>query len=273
MPAKLCRLTLPVAIALTPIMATAQPNLPVSGAIKESQLQAPRHAAWDRLLKKYVRAGDDGVNRVDYAALKANAADLAALDTYIAGFAGMDLSGTGPAEFAAWANLYNAVTIRYVVEKYPIGSIRDGYLIGGPWKKVTAQAGGRTVSLDEIEHKILRRNFHDPRVHYSVNCASYSCPNLPVRAWEAETLDEDLDAAASAYINHRRGVTVTGRGLVLSSIYNWFEADFGGSKEAVLDHLLQYADAGLAAAIRANPGIRKYDYDWSLNDTQQAGLK
>ena len=233
----------------------------------------PQHAAWTRLLETYVVPGPEGVNRVDYGALKANPADRAALDAYIDSFASMDLSGDNPADFAAWANLYNAVTVRYIVRKYPLGSIRDGSLFGGPWKKIMVRAGGQTVSLDDIEHKILRPHFHDPRVHYSINCASYSCPNLQTKAWEAATLDADLDAAARDYINSARGVTVTGRGLTVSSIYDWFEADFGGSKQAVIDHLLKYADPVLAEAIRANPHIRSYDYDWSLNDTLKASAK
>lgn len=273
MPARLYRLALPVAIALTPLIATAQPGKPVAGVIRDTPASKPLHAAWTLLLEKYVRTGPDGVNRFDYAALKANPADLAALDTYIAGFADMDLSGAGQVEFAAWANLYNAVTVRYIVQKYPLGSIRDGYLVGGPWKKIAVVADGKTHSLDEIEHQILRPRFQERRVHYAINCASYSCPNLQPQAWEAATLDTDLDNAAREYINHARGVTVTDRGLMVSRIYDWFEADFGGSKQAVIDHLLIYADEGLAMKIRANPKIRGYNYDWSLNDAREASAK
>lgn len=260
----LARILLAAALAGLPVV-----SLPAM-ADETAIVQPAAHAAWTRLLGKYVVPGPDGVNRVDYAALKASPDDMAALDTYIGSFATMDLTGTGPAEFAAWANLYNAVTVRYIVQKYPLGSIRGGSLFGGPWKKIKVEAGGETVSLDDIEHKILRPRFHDPRVHYSINCASYSCPNLQPQAWEAATLDAGLDAAAREYINSPRGVTVTDRGITVSSIYDWFEADFGGSKQAVVDHLLKYADPDLAAKIRANPKIRGYDYDWSLNDTQKA---
>lgn len=270
MPAAACRLALPVALALTPISALAQPAVPVSGVIQQLPAEKPAHAAWTCLLKKYVQAGPDGVNLVDYDAFKANAGDRAALDTYIASFADMSLSGTDAATFAAWANLYNAVTVRYILEKYPTGSIRDGHLFGGPWKKIKVNAGGETASLDEIEHGILRPRFHNPLVHYAINCAALSCPNLQPKAWQGATLDEDLAAAAHAYINNPRGVTITKRGLTVSSIYDWFETDFGGSKQAVIDHLLKYADAGLAEKIRSNPRIRTYEYDWSLNDTKKA---
>ncbi|MEH6693418.1 MAG: DUF547 domain-containing protein [Hyphomonas sp.] len=234
----------------------------------ELTMTKSQHAAWTALLSKYVHTSADGVNRFDYGALKASAADRKALDAYIAGFETMDLSGSNDAAFAAWANLYNAVTVRYIVSKYPVGSIKDGYLFGGPWKKVTVTAGGREVSLDDIEHKILRPIFKEPRVHYAINCAAVSCPNLMAEAWEPATLDAELDTAARAYVNNPRGVNVTDKGLVVSSIYDWFEADFGGSKEAVIDHLLKYADKGLAQQIGTNPKIRSYKYDWSLNDTE-----
>ena len=224
------------------------------------------HADWTRLLKTYVKMGSDGITRFDYAGLAASQTDRAALDTYIARFAAMDLSAKTDANFAAWANLYNAVTLRHIVGRYPLKSIKDGYLVGGPWKDVKVQAGGQEVSLDDIEHKILRKIWGTPEVHYSINCASYSCPNLPPKAWEAATLKKDLAAAARAYINQARGVTVTSKGLVLSSIYDWFQADFGGSKDAVIEHLLKYAEPELAEKIRANPKIVRYRYDWSLND-------
>ena len=225
-----------------------------------------QHAQWTRLLSDYVHPGDDGVNRVDYAALKANQADRAELDVYIASFADMDLSGRDDDTFAAWANLYNAVTVRYIVQKYPLGSIRDGYVFGGPWKKIKVTADGKEISLDGIEHDVLRPRFGDPRVHYAINCAAWSCPNLQPVAWKGDTLDRDLDAAARAYINHPRGVSVGPRGLTVSTIYDWFKDDFGGSKAAVIQHLLKYAEPDLAEAIRKTPRIRGYEYDWSLND-------
>lgn len=258
-----------VAISLVALAGTL---IPLAGsadtpARTQAETQVPaQHAEWTRLLKLYVKAGPDGLTRFDYGALKASEKDRAALDAYIAGFAKMDLSAKNNANFAAWANLYNAMTVRHIVERYPVDSIKDGYLTG-PWKQVKVVAGGEEISLDAIEHKVLRKVWGTPEVHYAINCASYSCPNLPAKAWEAATLNKDLAAAARAYINHPRGVAVTSRGLTVSSIYDWFEGDFGGSKAAVIAHLLKYAEPDLAKKIRANPKISKYRYDWSLNDT------
>jgi hypothetical protein len=255
-------------ICLVALAACLFPGAGLADTIPKARTETSmpaEHAAWTRLLKTYVKASSDGITRVDYAGLAASGADRAALDTYIDGFAEADLSAKTNANFATWANLYNAVTVRHIVERYPVKSIKDGYLTG-PWKDVKVRAGGREVSLDAIEHKILRKTWGTPEVHYAINCASYSCPNLPAKAWEAASLKKDLDAAARAYINHPRGVTVTSRGLKVSEIYNWFEADFGGSKEAVAEHLLKYAEPDLAAKIRAKPRIVGYQYDWSLND-------
>lgn len=229
------------------------------------------HQDWDDLLKTYVIEAEDGVNRFDYGALKDNAGDVAKLDGYLASFESLDFDTLNDNEqFAAWSNIYNALTIKHIVGRYPTKSIRSGYIVG-PWKRVKTVVDGENVSLDHIEHGILRVEFSDPRVHYAVNCASYGCPNLRPDAWVAATLDEDLDDAARAYVNHPRGVTVRSRGgLQVSTIYKWFREDFGGSEQGVIDHLLQYADEELAAEIRANADIKKHDYDWALNDVESA---
>ena len=253
-------------IALVP--AFGQEVRQVSAA--EAAIELPeRHAAWTAILAEYVKPGADGLNRFDYGALKASEADRAALTQYLSSFAALDFDAlTSDEAFAAWANLYNALTIEHMIGRYPVKSIRSGYFIG-PWKEVKILAGGREVSLDDIEHKILRVEWNDPRVHYAVNCASIGCPNLQTQAWEAATLDTDLDRAAREFINSPRGVTIRERGgLQVSRIYKWFEEDFGGNEAGVIDHLLQHADDGLAQQIRANADIKRHAYDWDLNDVQ-----
>jgi len=231
-----------------------------------------QHSDWNDLLEAYVVESEDGVNRFKYEALKANTDDSAKLDRYIAGFETLDIDALSEdAQFAAWANLYNAVTIQYIIEQYPTKSIRSGYFFPpfGPWDDVKVMADGKSVSLTNIEHDILRPTYNDPRVHYAVNCASYGCPNLLPKAWVAETLDEDLDVAARNFVNHSRGVTIRKNGtLQISSIYKWFRDDFGGSNEGVVAHLLEHAEPELAAKIEAKPKTRKHAYDWSLNDAE-----
>ncbi|MEQ1698041.1 MAG: DUF547 domain-containing protein [Hyphomicrobiaceae bacterium] len=248
----------------------------VAGPVK-----AGDEASFDGLLRRYVVAGADGVNRVDYGRWRATAADRAALEGYIAGQAGLSPSKLGRQEqFAYWANLYNAITLKVILDAYPVASIRDIKSAGvwldpkaftGPWvaKRVTVE--GRALSLDEIEHSILRATFKDPRVHYSVNCASYGCPNIGLQAWRAETLEAELDAAARAFVNHPRGVAVGGDGaLKVSSIYSWFKADFGGTDAALFAHFKRYAGPELAKALDAGAKVAGDDYDWSLNDVAKA---
>lgn len=239
-----------------------------------ARAQTPDPRGWDDLLARRVSAGPDGVARVDYAGWKASAADRAALDAYIGALEATRISALPPNEqFAAWVNLYNAATVRLVLQRYPVRSIRDIRSEGaglslkalaGPWQTKVVTVEGRRLSLDDIEHGVVRATFKDPRLHYAFNCASIGCPDLKSRAWRAETLDADLDAAARRYVNHPRGVTVTARGLRLSSIYDWYAGDFGTPVQ-LRAHLMRYAAPELAAQIRATERIAGYGYDWTLN--------
>jgi len=236
---------------------------------------AADNAPFDTLLTRYVVASPDGVNRVRYRAWAANTADRAALDAYVAALERETPSQMARNEaFAYWANLYNAVTLQIVLENYPIRSIRDvrsrtldprGLI--GPWRTERVRVEGRRLTLDAIEHDILRPTFGDPRVHYAVNCASIGCPNLQRRAWHAATLDSDLDAAARAYVNHSRGARFDANGrLQVSSIYRWFAVDFGGSPNGVLAHLRAYAAPALSERLRSTSVVAGHSYNWSLNE-------
>lgn len=226
------------------------------------------HGPFDALLARRARNSRDGVVRVDYAGWKASAADRATLKAYIAGLSRVaPLTLTRPEQFAFWANLYNAVTIDVVLDAYPVRSIRDirSGLTPGPWKRKVATVGGVALSLDDMEHNILRKGWSDPRVHYAVNCASISCPNLPLRAWRGATLGPALEAAARAYVNSGRAVSFDGEVLVVSSIYDWYADDFGGSDARVIAHLARYANEPLKTRLQAATRIGRDTYDWSLN--------
>ena len=248
-----------------PLVSEAAAQTPAIEAASVSE--ASFHSAWSALLGKYVSPSPDGVNRFDYGALKANAADNAALDAYVASFATLDIPSLPRAEqYVAWVNLYNAGTVQYIISKYPTRTIKT--TLFGPWKKIFVTANGTDISLNDIEHEVLRAEWSEPRTHYAVNCASYGCPNLKASAWEVATLEEDLTEAARAYINHPRGVSIRRDGrLEVSTIYKWFKEDFGRSEANVIAHLLEYAEPELAAQINARPDIKSYEYDWSLNDT------
>lgn len=233
-------------------------------------------ASFDALLKRYVLPNSDGVNRVDYGRWKASGADRAALSAFIDALAGMRPSTMQRnAAFAYWANLYNAITLKVILDRYPVASIREiksdglfdpkAYL--GPWRTKRVTVEGKSLSLDDIEHETMRPTFKDPLVHYSVNCASIGCPNLLTSAWRPETLEADLDAAARAFVNHRRGVEVlAGNRLRVSSIYKWFRDDFGKDDAGVIAHFKRYAAPELAAKLASATAIAEDQYDWALND-------
>jgi Protein of unknown function, DUF547 len=235
-------------------------------------------AMYAALLKSHASLDGDLV-RVDYARWSKSREDRAALDAYVAELATRKPAQMSRAEaFAFWANAYNAITLKVVLDRYPVASIRDirsqGSLFDlkaytGPWRQQRISVEGRALSLDDIEHEVMRPTFKDPRVHYTVNCASVGCPNLKRTPWAAATLERDLEAAARAFINSPRGVEVRADGLHVSSIYKWFIADFGGNDEGVFKHLRQYADAPLSQAL-ARPGLKIAGdvYDWTLNATR-----
>ena len=233
------------------------------------------YATYDALLRRHVVAGADGITRVAYGSWRASGADRAALDGAIAAMSARRPSAMSRAEaYAFWANLYNAVTLKVVLDRYPVASIRDIKGISwldpkayaGPWRDQRVSVEGRGLSLDDIEHAIMRPGFKDPRVHYAVNCASLGCPNLMARAWRAETLEPDLDAAARAYVNHPRGVAALPSGaLRVSSIYRWFAEDFGGDDDGLRAHLRTHAAPPLARILDGAPAIAEHGYDWSLN--------
>jgi len=232
-------------------------------------------APLDALLARYVVAHEDGVNRVRYAAWAAHAEDRAGLAGWIDRASAATPSRLPRAEaFAFWANLYNALTLKEVLDHFPVRSIRDIASRGvpfdpkgwfGPWRTRLVTVEGRPLSLDDIEHGIMRPTFRDPRVHYAVNCAAIGCPNLMPRAWHAATFERDLDEAAARFVNHPRGVTVLADGrLRVSSIYVWFGEDFGGP-EGVVAHLRRHAAPPLAARLGPSARIAEDGYDWSLN--------
>jgi hypothetical protein len=167
--------------------------------------------------------------------------------------------------------MYNALTVSVVLDFYPVKSIQDidlgpGLFTIGPWDKKPIKVDDEAVSLNDIEHRILRPIWKDPRIHYAVNCASVGCPNLQRAAYTAARMDTMLERAASTFVNNPRGARFSDGKLVVSKIYAWFLDDFGGSKDAVLNHLRKYANKDLANKLGQATGISGYEYDWNLND-------
>jgi Protein of unknown function, DUF547 len=226
------------------------------------------HSAFDSVLDGAVIPDAQGYNRVNYKTLKGKSA---ALKAALAQMQAASPSTFSKAEAKAfWINLYNAKTLDVVLEKYPVASIKKinlggGGLFGsGPWSAKILNVEGQELSLDDVEHRILRALFKDPMVHYALNCASYSCPNLAARAYTGANTAKQMQANAAAYINHKRGVSVDGDAITASKIYSWYGADFGG-KSKLKAHWMKFAAPEKAAAIDAAQSV-SFGYDWKLND-------
>jgi hypothetical protein len=226
------------------------------------------HAPFDGLLRAYVH---DGV--VDYGCFQVHERQL---DDYLRELARVELGELSRSErLALWINAYNAFTIKLVLSRYPkIASIKE---IPRRWKRQEWAVAGKKYSLDQIEHDILRKEFHEPRIHFAIVCASKSCPDLASEAYEATRLDAQLDRAAHRFVTDPRKGSRVARGtgslgrsvdeLYLSPIFKWFRKDFerGGS---LVDFVMPYLTADerfFVEEANGDPPIAFLDYDWSLN--------
>ncbi len=265
-------IVLALGAALSP--ATAWAESPVTSqysAYSEDETRTIDHSVWGQFLAIYLSNGSDGINRFDYSAV--SDADRAVLESYIEG-----QTALRPTEFSRneqisyWVNLYNALTVKVVLDHYPVRSIRrikyGRILASGPWGHDLVTIEGTDLNLMDIENRILRPVFDEPRIHYAINCASIGCPNLAAAPFMADQLEAQLDAAARAYINHPRGAHVVSGRLTVSSIYVWFKDDFGGNDRQVIAHLRQYADADLTAELEGITRISRHGYDWDLNEPE-----
>lgn len=210
------------------------------------------HSAFDALVKAHANPKS---GRVDYAALKQQEA---ALDAYLKDLGSADVSRLGRNDRKALLiNAYNAFTLKLILENYPgIASIKD---LSSPWKQARWKLAGETLSLDDIEHGLLRPIYEDARIHFAVNCASIGCPPLADFAFDGARLDEQLDDVTRAAMNNERYARVDGETLRLTALMNWYGDDFGD----VSAFVAKYRDD-----VPAEAGVTFLDYDWSLNDTK-----
>jgi hypothetical protein len=231
--------------------------------IPKGKNQAVTHGAWTALLKKHV--SDKGL--VNY---KGFMADSTALNQYL-----QLLSSNAPAnswsreeKLAYWINAYNAFTIKLILLHYPVKSIKDigpaaqVIFVNTPWDKKFFSIGGKKMTLNTIEHKILRKKFTEPRIHFAVNCASISCPKLLNEAYEAATLDAQLSAQARAFLADTDKNQVNASNPKLSSIFKWFNGDFKKTGLSKIAFINQYSPV----AINADANLDYLDYNWNLNE-------
>lgn len=217
------------------------------------------HAIWQGLLNDYLLVAPKQT-RFRYAAVSPQ--DKAALARYLDQLAALDPRRYNRNEqFSYWVNLYNALTVKVILDNYPVSSITKlgGLFSFGPWDEKLITISGQKLSLNDIEHRILRPIWQDARIHYVVNCASLGCPDLLPEVMQADKLNEQLDQAAERFINSDKGVDVRGQSVRLSSIYDWYQSDFGTLAE-LQTHLNTYLSRPVTLT---SPS---YDYDWRLNE-------
>ena len=242
---------------------TAQTSAPVTPNISEPKVieevvkdkmttaGTPSHDTFNTLLATHVSPQGN----VNYNGFKSN---WSTLRSYI-----KDLSAKMPTDtwskedkLSYWMNAYNAMTIDLILRNQPIASIKD---IKDPWDQRLWQLGKKWYNLNEIEHQILRK-MGDARIHFGINCASFSCPPILNEAFTADKVDAQLEALAKGFINDKQRNTITENSIEISKIFSWFAKDFK-TNGTLIDFLNKYSDTPIAS----NAKKRFKDYDWTLN--------
>jgi len=238
--------------------------LPNSSTTKE-QSEKPSWELWQLFLERYVSADSTGLNRVDYAAVTAE--DKLVLERLQNSLANIDPRGWSDNEQQAfWINSYNLSVVSLVLQHYPVASIKDIRLSfkslfnGGPWEDKLVKVAGIKLSLNDIEHRILRPIWKDQRFHFALNCASVGCPNLSNDIYRAKTLNEQLNLAEKTFLQSPRGFLRTDNGYQVSSIFNWYWQDFSDKKANLWEY---FQEQGL---IEGPVKTFQYQYDWNLNE-------
>ncbi len=214
--------------------------------------------SWNTLLHKYVNHH----GRVDYAAWHKNKKDMARLDAYLAKVAKADpAKASTKARLAFYIDAYNATVIDSILTKWPVKSVMK---VDGFFKKAKHTIAGQTITLDDLENKIIRAKFKEPRVHFVLVCGAKSCPRLRRKALTEKNLDKTLDAAVREFVAHAS--SVSGHTVTTSQIFNWFGADFKKNAGSVPAFMAKYAKGKTKKALSSGKAELKFShYDWALN--------
>lgn len=216
--------------------------------------EVPTHNDWNTLLQKHVAENGD----VDYVAFSK---DSKLLDNYLKLLAKKPpaKNWTKNEKLAYYINLYNAGTVKLILENYPVKSIKD---INSPWGKKRVKIGKRKFSLGSLEHNILRK-MNEPRIHFAINCASYSCPKLLNRAFIAEKMEQQLNTMTKDFISDTKRNRITNKKVELSKIFKWYKSDFTVNR-SLLEFINQYTDLKISNSL----DIDYIEYNWSLNESK-----
>ncbi|MBK7130767.1 MAG: DUF547 domain-containing protein [Crocinitomicaceae bacterium] len=219
--------------------------------------EKPEHAIWDRYLSNYVSSS----GTVNYKSMKVN---MDSLDAYL-----LELRDHAPQtdwssneKLAYYINAYNAYTIKFVLSKYPVASVKDISFSGKDiWNFKMANLGGTNYTLNQIENDILRK-MNEPRIHFAINCASKSCPKLSNQAYDADKMNSQLSSATKTFINDTKHNILAEKKLQLSALFEWYATDFNVDGKTLIDFLNLYSNI----TIQAGAKIEYLEYDWNLNE-------
>ncbi|MGD2186724.1 MAG: DUF547 domain-containing protein [Desulfobacterales bacterium] len=233
-----------------------------------TQAAPVNHKIWAELLNKYIKQGS-----VDYAGFKS---EETRLNQYLRVLENTDSKSLSQSEqFAFYTNAYNAWTIKLILSRYPgLKSIKDlGSIFKSPWEKKFVRLDNKVITLDDIEHNILRPRFKDPRVHFAINCSATGCPPIRPEPYLGDSLEQQLDHSTRTFLNNSNNYRLDGNIFYVSRIFKWFSEDFS---DDVLGFYLKYAESDLKKALTEKKDtlqIKYLNYDWSLNDTQNQRLQ
>ena len=260
-----------VVVGMTGLL-KARPQPPIGSTVAGKQrfpMEEIDHSPFDKMLKKYV----DNDGYVNYQAWKRSSQDRQQLKSYLAHLsrATPSKSTNKSAKLAFWINAYNALTLEGILQKYPTTSIRKhtsrfgGYNI---WKDLPLLVEGKSYSLDDIEHRVLRK-MGEPRIHFAIVCASIGCPRLLNRAYTAKQLENQLAENSRDFFSRPQNLQVDPASgtIYVSSILDWFGSDFGKTQQDQFTYLKPYLPKAVRAlAVHPQTKIRFLSYDWNLND-------
>jgi len=254
-------------------LSTAAPAVnywPLWNTSREANSQAIDHSALDAILRSYVISGHaSGINRFRYADVSRQ--HRKQLQRYIKTTTALDPRDYRRAEQKAyWLNLYNALTLKLILDNYPVDSVDSipgpaGTGMAGPWDKKMARVAGHEISLNDIEHRILRPIWQDHRVHFGLACGGLGCPNIQSQAFTGSNSRELLKQAAYDFIKHPRGVQLANGELHVSKLFEWYKADFAKSDKLLLKVFARYSDDREALYLLGFDGKIGYSHDWRIN--------
>lgn len=203
----------------------------------------------------YVRNG-----RVDYEGIKANPDQL---NTILDLAKGLSVSKDDPKKYQSfWINGYNLHVIKGIVDNYPVKSPLD---INGFFDKTKREIGGKAITLNDIENKLLRENFpKEARFHFVLVCAGLGCPPIINEAYMPRKLESQLQIQTELALNNPNFIRVKGKKVLLSQIFEWYKGDFTQGGKSEIEFINQYRKEKFDAKTKT----AYYPYDWTLNKTE-----